>query len=321
GSLNNTISNSNITGSNVALYINNSTRNFILNNTAYSNNIGMLIGGNSRNNTIDNNTMEQSASLDYECSGNSGAKDENAAINYGSKKGNCKWLAALPLSSPDVSCMGINSPTSISMTSDGMYPYGYRCFGIYANGTTINCNGHTVISTSGGTFASFYNSTNGKVENCVLKGFSTPITARNSSIDVVNDTIVDNSGTGAAINITDSYYPEVMDSNISAYIGVSVANSKNGKIESNVAGSGAIAYLLKNSTGFTVEGNLALLSSAVGFVLNGSIFNTFENNNFQSIGGIACYGGAESAPNNTDLGGNICALNQNCKWVSSAQCR
>jgi len=320
-SINNIISNSNVTGSNIAVYIINSTYNHILSNIAYANNVGMLISGNSKNNTINNNTMEQSSYFDYECNGNSGVNDEYATMNYGSKKMGCKWLAALPIASPDVSCIGINSPSSIVMTSDGIYPYGNRCFGIYANDTTINCNGHTVISTSGGTFASFYNSSNGKVEDCILKGFNSPIIAKNSSVQIINDTIVASPTSSTGVNITESRGSAVIDNNVSAYIGISISNSQNGKISGNVAGSGAYAYVLSNSTGFTISGNLALSSATIGFLANRSVFNTFENNNFQSIGGIVCMQSASGAYNNTDEGGNICTTNQNCKWVSSAQCK
>ena len=316
----NELSSINVTGGGVALMINNSKSNGIYNNFASGSTVGMLIEGISGNNTVSNNIMQRSASTDYECVGNSGANAELGGINYGTTKKGCAWLAALTQSNPNVACAGINQPSSISLSFDGTYPYGYKCFGIYANDTTIDCNGHTVIATSGGTFADFVNSQGSKIEDCVLKGFTNPIVAANSSVSVLNDTIIANSTGSTGVNITGSYGPAVEHSNVSAYTGISVSNSKNGVIANNVAGGGAIAYALDNSTGFKVNGNIALQSSAIAFMLNGSVFNTFQDNNFESVGGIDCEYKAAGAYNNTDLGGNMCISNQNCKWVTSSGC-
>ncbi|MGC8651964.1 MAG: NosD domain-containing protein [Candidatus Micrarchaeia archaeon] len=320
GSSYNRLSGINVTGGNVALLINNSGSNLIEGNAASGSTIGMLITGHSENNTINNNIMEHSASVDYKCVGNSGVASELGGINYGSTKQGCAWLAALSQSNPDVACAGISSPASISLSSDGTYPYSYSCFGVSANSTTIDCNGHTVIATNGGTFAMFDNSQHSVIEDCVLKGFTDPIIAVNSSVSIVNDTIVANGAKSTGISVTGSSGPNIIGNNVSAYTGISISNSANGELANNVAGSGAVAYAMRNSTGFKISGNLALQNAAIAFMLNNSVFNMFQNNNFESMGGIACRNNAMGSANNTDLGGNLCAANQGCKWVTSPRC-
>ncbi len=321
GSANNFIEYSTVNNSGVGILLDNSTYNLIENNAGYHNGIGMLLEGNSANNTIQNNTMSSSSMFDYKCIGNGGASAEKGGVNYGMKKYNCLWLAALSQLTPDVSCAGITQPSSIVLQSDGIYPYGYRCFGVNANGTTIDCGGHTIISDSGGTFAAFFNSKGSTIKDCVLKGFTNPLTAYNSSVKIENVTII-GAGSGTGINITYSSNPSIMNSNISDYyIGISISGSKYGQIVNNTVGKGFIAYLLYNSTGFKIYNNIALSSSAVGFKLNDSVFNSFQNNNFASIGGLVCVQKSEGAANNTDLGGNICTASQNCKWATSPGCK
>ncbi|MGC8669845.1 MAG: right-handed parallel beta-helix repeat-containing protein [Candidatus Micrarchaeia archaeon] len=311
----NIIESVNITRSGTALQINNSTNNYIKYNNGTFNNVGMLLTGISNNNTIENNNMTQSISFDYLCIGNSGVNAENGGVNFGTKKSNCMWLEALSTLTPDITCTTANKPSSISLMTDYLYPYGYKCYNVYANGTTINCNGHTILATSGGTFATFRNASGAKIENCVLKGFTDPITAINSSVDVINDTIISNLNYSTGVDIMNSYYPEVINNNITAHVGIEVSNSTNGKIYNNTAEYGMVGYLLENSTGFKITGNSAMQNVAVGFILNGSIFNIFKNNNFYSVAGIECYGKAIGSANNTNEGGNTYITNQDCKWL------
>jgi hypothetical protein len=221
----------------------------------------------------------------------------------------------------DVSCTTFNQPLHYSITRDGIYPYGYRCFGVYSNGTSIDCYGHTIIATSGGTFAYFKNVQDAVVKDCVLKGFTSPIVAYNSSVSIINDTIIANTSSSTAINITNSRNPFIYGNNITSYIGMQMSNVIGGKIQNNTVGNAAIAYLINNSTQLSIKDNTALQSSTLAMQLLNSTFNTFQSNNFYALGGIQCTYSSTGKQSNTDLGGNICEANQNCNWVNSQQCR
>ena len=66
--------------------------------------------------------------------------------------------------------------------------------GTTGNGTIINCNGHTVYASHGGTFASVINASGVTVENCYLSNFTTAIYSSAPYATVINDTVL-NSGT------------------------------------------------------------------------------------------------------------------------------
>ncbi|MGC9190776.1 MAG: right-handed parallel beta-helix repeat-containing protein [Candidatus Micrarchaeia archaeon] len=320
-SFNNTVRFQTISGGKIGILLINSSLNGIYSNNGSINYIGLELNGLSFNNTIQNNTMESNSYSDYACYGPSAANAEYGGINYGTKKIGCLWLAASPIGNIDVACTSFNQPSQYSITHDGIYPYGYRCFGVYANNTAIDCYGHTIIATSGGTFAYFKNAQNAVVEDCVLKGFTSPIVAYNSSVSVINDTIISNTSSSTAINVTRSQNPVIEYNNVTSYIGISVSGSSGGKIQNNVVGNAAIAYMLRNSSQFNIKGNTALQTSTVAMQLLNSTFNTFQNNNFYSLGGIQCTYSSTGKQSNTDLGGNICEANQNCNWVTSQSCR
>jgi parallel beta-helix repeat protein len=161
---------------NIGIFLNDSALNQVLNNTVTST-TGMYIAGHSNNNTISNNLV-QSGSTDYICSKeNSPINAEYGGINYGTNKQGCLWLAAVLQSSPNVACTSTINPTIYSLTNDYVYNTGETCFNIYSNNTLINCNGHTIIATNGGTFINFIKSQNSNLQNCNLKGFSSPIKA------------------------------------------------------------------------------------------------------------------------------------------------
>jgi len=170
------------------LTVTDSTHNMIYNNTGVSNYYGMSVNGTSQNNTIYNNTFQLSILADYSCNSFAGGiNSQNNGVNYGAKKSNCSWLAALQAGTA-ISCPVITSGTPISITSDYVYPTGAVCYSVYANDTTIDCFGHTIIATHGGIFAAFKNSTRSILENCYLKGFTKPVETVNSHVSLINDT-------------------------------------------------------------------------------------------------------------------------------------
>ena len=301
----------------------NSINNKILNNTILSTDVGIYINGTSNNNTINYNLAQ--TSLDYECSSqNSAINAESGGIDYGVTKQNCIWLAALPTTAPNVQCAATNNPTVYTLTSDYLYQYGATCFGLNlgSNGTTINCQGHTIIALNGGTFARIVSSPGSLVENCYLKDFTSPVTIMNSSAKVYNNTIYMNSSSiaGIAVNVSNSINAHVEDNIIQTpYYGVSFTNVSSGTIEQNYVIAYVDAYSLKNSDGTVVSNNQAPYPGTIGFSLTNSTINNFNNNNFDGTDGLLCKGTSATNSSNVDLGGNACTANLNCKWISASQ--
>ncbi len=310
---------------NVGILINNSQNNTITNNSGSRNNVGMQLTGNSINNTIMNNTMQLNTNFDYMCVGNGALNSENGGVNYGTTESKCRWLAAITPTAPTIECSVATQPSLFTLTQDYKYPSGSICFSSFANTTTINCNGHTVIATNGGTFASFINSQGSNIENCFLKGFTDTIIASNSSITVFNNTILENSAHGTAIQVSNSRFgANVKENNVTAsYFGISLSNIGGGTLQNNYVSRANTAYFLSNVTALTVKNNTASNNTYTGLVVNDSVANIFLNNNFVSATtGISCLYTSQGAFNNSDSGANRCTLNQNCFWIKSslAQC-
>ncbi len=172
----------------VGILVNGSSNNIILNNSAVSEYVGLQLAGRSLNNTVMNNSVSGSTYTDFLCSPSTSALNaELGGTNYGTQKVGCYWLAALPKVSPTVECSLSQQPNYIQLAQDSDYLFGSTCFTLNANTTIVDCNGHTVISLNGGTFASFRNSRNSIIRDCYLKGFTTPIVAVNSSLTVFNN--------------------------------------------------------------------------------------------------------------------------------------
>jgi parallel beta-helix repeat protein len=305
-------------GENTGIYLNDSVRNLVLDNRMSGDYIGMYITGNSLNNTINNNTAQLSKSFDYYCNGDSGIDSEQGGLDYGSTKSGCNWLAVLLQSSPAIACSAAEQPSSIFLTNDARFSYNSICYSVYAP-TTINCNGHTVISTNGGTFAMFRNAGITSMANCYLKGFLEPVTVINSSTSVMNSTIYMNL-TGTAINVTDSQSPAIEYDNITlAYQGVNITNSIAGTLRNNIVDGANVAYLLLNDTTFTVQDNTAAASDEIGLYMSGSAMNLFSDNNFSaSASGLECGPLSQGNRTNQDNGGNICSSNSGCSWIKSS---
>ena len=307
----------------IAILINNSVNNMVLNNTGTSSDVGLQLSGRSANNTVINNTMNSDVFADYLCIGNGGLSSENGGINYGTTKIGCKWLAALTKISPSVECIISRLPNIITFTQDEEYIFGSTCFSIYENSTTIDCMGHTIIATNGGTFASFANSTNSKIRNCVLKGFTTPITSYNSSgMAIQNNTVlVGASSTGIKLHGS-RIGSSILLNNVSASnVGINITNASSGIVQSNYVSNAAVAYVFSNVSSYSIVNNTADASTTGGLLLLNSIENQFQGNKFVSSAiAMQCTGISRASANNTDFGSNYCTNQFNCKWLSSPAC-
>lgn len=317
---------------NTGLYLYNSPLNHVQNNTFSSVEVGLLINGNSTNNTISDNLATGNI-YDYACSyQNSGINAELGGVNYGTTKYGCFWIVALLQNQRSPPCTTTTTPTSYFLTNDYIYGYGATCFNIEANSTIINCQGHTIMATSGGTFAEFNNS-NGKsvIENCNLIGFTTPIVARNSSISVINNTIYANASISPhtiAVNVSSSSNVDLADNYVvaSAY-GIMASNVASGKIQGNMVTASNVSYVLDKVQNVLVSGNDALYySSRIGMLLNNSLRNRLSQNYVSGTSaGLVCNGTSMQANGNTDLGGNMCrgfpgVGNTGCSaWLASSK--
>ncbi|MEM3827071.1 MAG: NosD domain-containing protein [Candidatus Micrarchaeaceae archaeon] len=316
-----TIVDNNITGtaSDIGILISNSTQNMVFGNSGKKNGVGLYVKGDSLNNTIFNNTMQISSTSDYACSPqDSGISAENGGINYGTTKQLCHWLAAVSPISPLPSCTAFLTPSSVQLTSDYEYTGGSICFGVYANGTSINCNGHTIISNSNGTFAFFKNSQSSSLENCYLKGFSSPVKAYNSSLSVINNTVYAYTPDSTGVGIVHSSNINVRQNNIySNGVGIALSNDSSGSLLNNVVNASSVAYLISDSSGLDAKVDTSTYSSGLGVSLINSTASSFQDNNFYGVaGGIVCSYASQGASNNTDLGGNICSSGIDCGWIS-----
>ncbi|MDE1871216.1 MAG: right-handed parallel beta-helix repeat-containing protein [Candidatus Micrarchaeota archaeon] len=310
---------------NIALLVNNSQNNTIDNSIASHNYIGMELSGKSSNNTIMNNTMQSDTKLDYMCIGNGGIDSEKGGINYGTTKSGCHWLAAITPIHPKPECIAASEPSLLYLTQDYEYTTGSTCFTLFANTSTINCNGHTIIATSGGTFAEFKNSQDSRIENCYLKDFADTITATNSTVTVFNNTVYESAPGSIAIHLNDSRLGVTVQSNnvSTSGTGIYLSNIGSGSLEDNLVSRANTAYYLHNVTAMTIKGDTAYPGAYFGLILNDSLTNILQNNNMFSSGtGISCLLRSQGRSNNTDLGNNACNSQSNCLWLqsSSQQC-
>ncbi|MGC8730222.1 MAG: NosD domain-containing protein [Candidatus Micrarchaeia archaeon] len=304
------------------IYLYNSTLNTIINNTANSANIGIEFAGNSTQNYVIQNFM-QGTNYDYFCQAPDSPIDaENGGINYGISKLGCKWLAALSTVSPSIPCASVQTPGTYSLSADYIYNYGDMCYNIHANGTTINCNGHTIIATNGGIFADIINAQNFKVENCYLKGFTSPIVANGSSGSILNNTIYINKSEllpAVAINLSNAKTFDIEYNKIFApFSGIFVSNTFTGKLIGNNVTSFVYPYKMINANNASVIGNIASYYGALGFLLSNSTNDLFKNNNFSGVYSLLCLGTAKGATANVDQGNNFCKANMNCTWIKSS---
>jgi parallel beta-helix repeat protein len=312
---------------NSGLYLYNSRGNLVTNNIGSNNYIGISIEGESQNNTIYNNSVYASSKYDYACGAqDSGLEAENGGINTGSSKEDCSWLVELsPQSS--LQCTAAFRPEDFSLLADSVYGFGTTCFNVYGNDTTINCNGHTIIATNGGTFLYAKGANNVLLENCYLKGFTSPVVAHDSNLSIINNTIDLNRTAPeglSAINIFGTSNVKIEYNNISStYYGLYLANDNYGDILHNIINGASTAYFLDNVSGVVVNGDTAISPQGIGIVLNDSTQNIFSNDNFSGrLIGFECVGSSIGRSADTDTGGNYCSSESSCTWVnkSSSTC-
>jgi parallel beta-helix repeat protein len=305
--------------------IGNSTSNLVTLNKATANSFYGFIFANSRDNNVFNNTATGNTKLDYYCNANtSGIYAESGGVNFGNTKGNCKWLVELNNLNLLPTCLSISSSSTLILTQDMLYPYDNICYDIYntktsnANNTVINCNGHTIFASNGGTFVNVANASGVEVENCYIKNFTMPITGKGNNMLVLNNTIVDS---GTSIAITNSSYPKAMkDTILNSSYGIVLVNSKYGTLENNFAADTNISYEIAGGSGFTISNNKAL-SGSIGMYIINSTTNIFQNNTLEGMNkyGITCTGYATNSTSfNKDFGNNACSSNYQCYWLTSS---
>lgn len=308
--------------SSTAISLIDSTKNRVQNNTLASNLDGIAFSGRSQHNTVSNNTAQLNTGMDYLCSAsNGGMAAEQGGINYGTSKSGCLWLAALQKGVAQVACASISTPSLPSIHLDALYSYGTTCFSIAANSTTIDCNGHTIIATGGGTFARVQKTHGVTIEDCNLKGFATAVGSDGSAqVSIINSTIYGaNQLSSNGIVLNNASYPYINGdtfSNLSTAVYLSDASS--GSLTNNRANNVTNAYLLYNSIGLIITNNNAT-GATYGLILTNSFFNTLKNNVLLShSSGITCDAASGTSLNNTDYGGNICTNNFGCTWIASS---
>lgn len=300
--------------------ITNSRNNTVLSNNATDSYIGMSFSDGSTNNTVSLNNMELSAYSDYLCDGStSGINSENGGVNYGVKKIDCRWLAAIQPST-HIQCPVSLKTSLFTMYSDAAYGIGATCFAIYSNDTTINCNNHTVIATNGGTFALFKNSSRDTIENCNIKGFSSPIIAVNASgVNIYNNTIsLDNYSEGDAISLIKTNAADVSHNNISSSAdGISLYKNTNGTVNNNMVSASSTSYLINDTESMSINNNTASQESGIGWLFNDSIYNLLYNNIlYGRVLGAECLG-SSTGPTSNSGSNNLYDTISNCGWIKS----
>lgn len=213
------------------------------------------------------------------------------------------------------------------MTEDLLYPYGGACFSVYSeksssgNDTVINCNGHTVYASRGGTFANIANASGVTVENCYLANFTTAIFAGGVYENLVNNTVLN---TGTAISLANSHFTKValnkMENDTS---GVVSANTNYANIINNLFYGTSNAIVVSGGSSAAIENNTAsrgvygmrLSNTSSAILMNNLLLN-------MSASGLYCTGSsATNSATNRDYGGNVCSGgNRNCTWMVSPGC-
>ncbi|MEM3839068.1 MAG: NosD domain-containing protein [Candidatus Micrarchaeaceae archaeon] len=284
---------------------------------------------NSTDNLVSNNTGGGNLPDDFYCSPSSSSVYANSGgINRGLDKVGCKWLVALPTSTLTSQCAALDSASYISLSTDEVYTYGAggnSCYTIFnslnesAGNTQINCNGHTIYASNGGTFAKVINASHVVIENCVLVNFTDPIISKAPYTKIVNDTFA---AANTAITFIGSQSQMALnDTIINASYGVFVQGTSfdtvNGSRFDNV---GVGIYLVGDSQS-TIYGNNA--TGGVGLYMVGSSLDQVGHNRLVGkTSGISCTMGARNSTSlNKDIGGNYCSSNSGCTWMTlSAGC-
>ncbi|MEM0201616.1 MAG: NosD domain-containing protein [Candidatus Micrarchaeaceae archaeon] len=324
----NMITGSSFNSGSYGIYLYNSTSSVITGNNGTGDGTGIYINTNSTNNTIAYNKFSSSSNYDYACLGNSsGIASELGGINYGQNVYNCMWLSGISQNSAPIACNSFFSPSSYNIGTDGYYGIGALCNGVYSNSTTINCNYNTITATHGGAFAEFDNVKGGIIENCILRGFTTPIIIKNSSVKVLNDKVYVNSTNASdpmryfGIGVYSSHGFVISNLTvISNAIGVLIENSASGTVSNVNSTARQIGYYVSNTTG-TLFNHDVSRSPGIGLSMSNSTSNIFSGDSFNgTVTGALCVGTSESNSSNVDSGANYCSVNSGCSWLKGSNC-
>ncbi len=180
----------------------------------------------------------------------------------------------------------MNTPDQILLTQDMLYSYGDKCFTIYSNsssaasGTTINCEGHTIYATHGGSFITSYNSS-ATVENCILIGFTNPIEfiskTKVSGIAVINNTIVNTANT--SIYIDQAQNSKILYNNITnSTNGIWIDRFNGSYVEHNLVDMAVNGIYINNSESTYILNN-TVNGTVSGVKADNSQLISLENNN------------------------------------------
>ncbi len=295
---------------------------------------------NTKGDSIANNSANSNMDLDYYCSPSiSGLYANPMAVDYGLTKNTCSWLVELSPIVQSQPCEAISSQSTINLQRDMLYTSGTTCFSVYvtpaeysANGvvvrqtqsgnySVINCNGHTIYSTSKGTFVNVVNASNVEIENCILRGFGTGVSSSGLDTTVLNNTIT---YTGTAVTLPMSRSATVTQNLIENDTNGIVANNASyANIENNMLFNVSNAMIADNSLHLNIQDNNAL-GGSIGLSMYDTTLGTMSDTVFSAMNkaGAICNGTSQSPDANIDDGGNSCTSNVNCAWISASQgCR
>ncbi len=325
------IAESGSTSSGSAFSLLNDINNTVLNNTALNNKgYGFSFTGTTQSNLVLNNTASQNSAADYICSSGSASPYANSGhVNNGVTKINCRWLAAIPTPLLQVQCSLITSPSTIILGYDMYYPYGNTCFtlssknaSINAQNSVINCNGHTIYSSNGGTFVRITNTSSVTVENCILYGFSTPIVVTSkipqTNIKLINNTIINSN---VSITATQAHQSTISNDNITnAVTGILATSFNSSSIRNNIISATTNAITVRSSSDVTLQGNSATATN-YALSLSNTSSSSLQNNNLHGTasGAYCAVSSASKSTGNVDLGGNACS-STSCLWITSSGC-
>ncbi|MDE1822915.1 MAG: right-handed parallel beta-helix repeat-containing protein [Candidatus Micrarchaeota archaeon] len=306
--------------------ITNSTGNRFSYNHANQSAYGYYIT-NSKNNYIQNNTASLNDKYDFYCgSSDSGINDESGGVNTGETKQGCKWLALQSSTGIQQQCEAISLPSLITLTRDMVYPFGSTCFTIAntkstsANNTLIDCNGHTVIATDGGTFLSIANSSSITLQNCYIKNFTNPVkVASSSSSRIQNNTL---SSSQTAISASGSQSLTIAWNRIyRSLAGIVLSNDNGDNVQNNTISVSGTAINATRTKAVSLSNNTASKDS-YGLSMYNSTGTLLQKNTLTNSSGygISCYGLSASSSGGTDYGLNSCKGNFQCSWITSPNC-
>lgn len=299
-----------------------SNRNVVVGNNADSNPQYGFSFSDSRDNSVSNNTALSNYKYDYGCFGTSmGIYSNPSLVNTGINKNGCFWMVERSQSSAPL-CYAISKSSYISLQQDMLYSYGQTCYTIFdtnsssAQGSVVNCNGHTILASHGGTFATV-GSQGAVIENCYLRNFTRAIVVTGRHATLINDTII---GSNYSVVLSNATYPSIMDSNFSNdTYGIYSQESRYGTVQDNAFVNvrdgiymiGGSAFKMLYNSMNAVSTGITLLDSQLNELQNNMLLNATAN-------GIACTKFASNSTSNIDSGGNICSSNSNCLWMTSS---